>query len=99
MRLRYAGRCRQCGQSLPAGTEAIYVKVEGQGKGVVYCNEGCRTGQSAPYTPPPRAFTPPGDDKYDPPAPEQRRAAPAATPEALVRRHLDALWNELKRRA
>lgn len=90
MRLRYAGRCRQCGQSLPAGTEAIYVKAEGQGKGVVYCNEECRTGQSAPYTPPPRAFTPPGDDKFDPEPPR------AATPESLVRRHLDALWNDIK---
>jgi hypothetical protein len=25
MRLRYAGACRLCGASLPAGTEAIYV--------------------------------------------------------------------------
>lgn len=86
MKLRYAGRCRTCGQSLDPGTEAVVVKGVG-----VYCNDVCRRGPQ-----PARAFTPPGDDREV--DGNRLPSQPAATPEALVRRHLDALWNELKAR-
>lgn len=46
MRLRYAGACRLCGASLPAGTEAIY---ESETK-TIRCL-GCATGAAETMSP------------------------------------------------